>query len=1435
MGNDIEIRVRVANQTAAGLASLSQSMNRLRDSARDAGRGLDGFARRAAVASVSLRELKDSTQDTSRALAELRAASDVRLTARFDGDAAQITAAARSMRDLRDDAQRSGTALTSLTTRATAAAAALNSLQQQAQDASRALRTLRGRAAAAAASMGDLAASTTLASNGLRSFNVRTQTAHNRLDGLGDRTRQLRSDTDDLDGSMRRLTTTMGGLRGSNGRLTVATNDAGRGVDGLRKAALMLSPALIPIAAAAVPIVANVGAAGAAVGAFGLAIAGQLVAVKNASDAQQKYSDAVKKHGAASKEASQAEALYLEQVQGMDPATRRAAAALSVLKDQYKQWSKSLAGDTMPVFTKGLAVVGALLPKLTPAVKGASAELDRFMTILAGGVQSGGFSKFMDSFATFATGALSKANDALVHFMRTMSGGAGSGKLGEFMAYVRKAGPQVGETLLHLSEALVHVVAAASDTGLSMLTFVNAIAKLVDAIPSGVLSTFLQFAVALKAVKLAAAGMAALGGLSSVATAIGAMRTAAAGASGPLASLSAAFGTLSRSAKVALVGTGIGLLVIALSRLSDIGKKAPPDIDRMTTAMAKLGDTGKVTGEAARVFGKDLSGLGDSLRTLARPSNLDKTQQFLTSLVGMDSTPVKKAKEDFDSIDKSLASLVKGGKADLAKQALEDTIKSLKKQGYTAKEVTSQLDDYKSALADQALEAKLTAESQGLFGQAALSTQAKLNAQKQTADGLRQSIIALNDVNRAALGGMIGFEASIDAAAKAARENAGSLKMVNGELDVNSPKAQAAATALSDLAAKTDDATSKALDAHKPWERVNEIYSRGRGSLVRYAKQMGLTSEQAEAFAKSVLKIPTGKELRLQMRKEDAQRGLEEFNAAVKRTPGSKSVTIKTLSKAAESILEAVGYKVTHLPNGKVKVSATGGALSAIHNIAAALNALNGKTATTYVKTVKIGGSYGNKQVPLSASGGLLRRAGGGPVQHFDAGGYVQGPGSGTSDSIYATFASGAESMVSNTEYVIKAAAVRKYGVKFMDALNAGRLPVARLAKGGKVSKQAKAEQQARHDAMGDLTVSHFGQYAGYQRSEFGSSLAKPDSIGALVNALNQWRGIIMKATHGSTESKLLKQLDATGKQLLKYEKQLNTVTKSLEKAKDKLNSLKDAAAQLAGSVKGNLISSANITKGASGEGPVTLSSIKSGMVASRDKVVAFASALKQLKAKGFSKTIIQQVAEAGIDGGGLETAGALLQASASEVQTINQMQGQIEKAAGSAGKTTADAVYGQAIKEQTKQVKKLEHSQEKLRKSMDKLAKAMEKQIEAAFGKKAAGGIVGAAASGGIRSRLTWVGEQGPELLDLPAGSRVWSNADSRRKAAAPWASMLNTPHRSSAPASASARQQEVKVVLEIRAGDSGRYSAFLVDELRKAVRSRGSIEAALQPPRGR
>ncbi|MFG3276247.1 hypothetical protein [Streptomyces luteogriseus] len=375
------------------------------------------------------------------------------------------------------------------------------------------------------------------------------------------------------------------------------------------------------------------------------------------------------------------------------------------------------------------------------------------------------------------------------------------------------------------------------------------------------------------------------------------------------------------------------------------------------------------------------------------------------------------------------------------------------------------------------------------------------------------------------------------------------------------------------------------------------------------------------------------------------------------------------------------------------------------------------------------------------------------------------------------------------------------------------------FAKGG----VTKAEAQARKDARGGLTISHFGVMGGYQRSEFRSALAKPDSLSSLINSLNQWASKIRAATHGSTEKNLLRALDSTGKKLLSYEKQLTSVTKSLEGARDKLNSLKQAAASLSDSVKSGILSSANITK-RQGDGPVTVASVMGGLTASRDKATSFSKALSDLQKKGLSSALLQQIAEAGIDGGGLETAGALMNASSSEIKSMNSLQGQINSSATSAGKTTSDAVYKTAIAMQDKLVDKLARQQTKLTSAMDNLAKAMEKMIEKGFGMKAAGGIIGAA-SGGARGSWTMVGEHEPELVRLPFGSRVYSGPDTRRMQQQAWASMLNTPQRGGAryaPTPAGGGVQPI-VVHQTITLDGRVVAQQIFDPFRKEIANRG------------
>lgn len=351
----------------------------------------------------------------------------------------------------------------------------------------------------------------------------------------------------------------------------------------------------------------------------------------------------------------------------------------------------------------------------------------------------------------------------------------------------------------------------------------------------------------------------------------------------------------------------------------------------------------------------------------------------------------------------------------------------------------------------------------------------------------------------------------------------------------------------------------------------------------------------------------------------------------------------------------------------------------------------------------------------------------GGRVRRFASGGgsgMVSGPGTSTSDSIPA--------MLSNDEFVVRASSVRKYGPGFLNAVNNGTLNVSKLAGGGfasgsttKAQKAAKAkalananaEKQARADARGSLTISHFGKLAGYKNDEFRSSLGKPDALGSLVDALNQWRSTILKATHGGVEKSLLKSLDKAGKSLIKYDKQLSSVNASLDKAKTNLDGLKQAAASLKDSVTSNVMSATDITRIASGDTNVTMSDIMGGMRQSVDQSTAFSGALSQLKGRGVSGTVISQIAEAGISGGGLQTATALLSASDSEISQINAMQKQINAAAGAAGKTAADAMYAAGIKAAQGLVDGLTKKQKSIENAMLKIATSMEKAIKKALG----------------------------------------------------------------------------------------------------------------------
>lgn len=1134
----------------------------------------------------------------------------------------------------------------------------------------------------------------------------------------------------------------------------------------LKGSALSLAPALIPIAVQAAPIAASVGAAGAAIGVFAAAAGGQVAALTEAGEAEKKYQDAIAEHGRTSKQAIDAQAAYVRSVKAMPPATREAAAALSSFKDEYKSWSDGLAGDTMPVATKAFATFGAVFPKLTPIVQGAGVQLNRFMTIAAGGVASPAFDRFMQSFAEFSTGALQRGNELLIRFMRTLDTGKVSGGFSTFMDYVRDNGPVVREMLSSVMHALANMAQAAANVGPGLLTVVNVLAKLVAALPPDVITHMLQLALALKAVRLAAAAAAATSvGIASFTASIAAMRLAAGGATGVLPRLGAAIATLSRTAKVAIAGTGIGLLLIALTELSQRGRAAPPDVDKLTSSLAKLGKTGKATGEASKVFGADLDGLHGKVKALTDPSTTDKVQQFLVGWTGWDSTPVKEAKENFSAVDTALANLVKNNQADLAAAAVKRLTAEYGQGGRNTKEFTSKLAEYKGALEDAKFEQQIAADAMGLFGQQAQQTSAKLAAQKQSADGLRQAIQALNDVQRAGLGGMIGFEASIDAATKAAQENAGVLSMQGGQLTLNTDKQRAAATALTDLASKTDEAAAANRESTGSWQGAIGIYERGRQQLIQNAVAMGLNTTEAKTLADQILKTPN-KTAMLKADITDWKAKVSEAETQLKTAKGDKKAKLTAdvadwKAKVAAAELQLKGAKAdkrakltADVTDWRSKVAAAelqlrtakgekratlkaniddwrrkiGTAQLMINNLPPSKS-----TTLTVWKITKIRTDYVNGLAQrgqsvhdaVGATGGLFT---GKDFKHrgYARGGLVNGPGTETSDDVYAPW-------LSKNEFVVNAKRTREH-LPLLKAINSGGMAAGGMAGGGMVSAGMDAGRGLASGLSGatSLVLAAGKAMAAAVETAVRAELqisspskvmqALAKDVGAgFVKGLTGTREQISRTATSIANSiitafrgRKTRIDDRLVAMVAGANKRLQVLAAERDRIAQRIADAKKFAADTAAQAKG-AFSLQSITQGPAG---VSGETIRRGLASAAGQIREFIGRINVLRKKGLSKDLLAQIIGMGPEAG-LEFANVLSRQSTESLREINRLQGQINKASNNLGKLSADALFDAGKQSGRGFLAGLAGQRKQIEHLMLSIAKSMQAAIRKALGIK--------------------------------------------------------------------------------------------------------------------
>jgi hypothetical protein len=1083
--------------------------------------------------------------------------------------------------------------------------------------------------------------------------------------------------------------------------------------------------ALGPVAGAAGAAMAS---AGAGVTAFSVAAGKQVAQLKKASEAQSKYQDAVDKSGRGSQDAAKAQLEYQRTLAKMPKATQEAAVAFQSLKDSYDEWSDSLADSTMPVFTKSFAVFQALLPKTSGLVRGTSAELDRLVTLIAGGVASPGFDRFMGKLEDFSAATLHSMTNGLIDLSRSLGGFAVAGGFDQFIDTAKEVGPLLGETLANLAKAMLNVAAAGEGVGVTLLTAANALAELVNAVPPEVLGSILQLYAGLKLLKLGIAGVTAVTSASAVANLTAFVRAARFGGVG-----SALSGVAQRMTLLQKAGASLGVLGVAafaINELAENARGAPPDVDRLTASLKTLAASGRWSGELKATFG-DMDGFVAKLGQLrAESETLKRAQPILdfSSLGGFADTAVEKiddlvrgskslgaTKDDFKAFDETFAAMAQNGYADQAAQQFRAFKEAALAGGMSLKDFNAAFPQYRDVAAGLKSEAQLAAQGMGIFGQQAQETSRKLNAQKTAADGLRQALLNLNDVNRAAYDSQIAFEQGIDALTASFKEH-------GATLDIDTAAGQANGAAMSAAAKGHDEMLVASIAAGDSMASMTGESERLRSEMMRLATQaFGGNTKAAEEYVNKLLGTPKDIKTMIKLERQEAVTGLQAVQAAIKATPGAKSVKVDTLNAAAIKALEEVGYKTRTLEDGRTEVyTANGQSLGSIGAVDKALNNLNGKTANTYtnhhVRTYHYAISSGqvsgrtSKQMGRARGGRVRGYAAGGDVQAYPVGGYVQGPGSGTSDSILAMLGSGAMARISNTEFIVNARSTAKH-LPLLEMINADRLP--RFAKGG-LSESAK---QARKDLGSDVTLSTAGKLAGYRNTETVHDLGMPDSVSSLVSSINSYLSNIKKAFSGKTESALVSQMTKSGKALLDNQKRLEGVNKALEAAKGTLEDLKGKFDSLKTSVSSSLVSFGNITKiGKYGTSPETL--IKQ-LQSDTGRTTEFAQQLEALKGKGLNAEAIGQIAQAGITGGGMATAQSLLNATPEQIARINELQAQLQKSADAAGTTTADAMYGAGVRAAEGLVKGLTAQQKAIEAAMMSIAKAMEASIKKALGIK--------------------------------------------------------------------------------------------------------------------
>lgn len=555
---------------------------------------------------------------------------------------------------------------------------------------------------------------------------------------------------------------------------------------------------------------------------------------------------------------------------------------------QYFQEGIDAVGDFKDVLVNAGSIISGVFAAGGQASASPLETLATSLGKVAAVVNTPGFQAGLSSlFSAIATGAdsvfaaMPRVADALVELEPTIS------------ALVRGSGAALGSTLETIAEAAI--VAAPT---------LEAVAGAFEAVAPSLgpaIALLIGAKVALVALSKVEAGLAFLTALPGRFSKLG---DDAGKATKKVGGLSGALGALGRAGGVlgaVLVGQQI------FGAFADDADVTRDQVTGLTEDLKKFGqgvDVGNVG-----ILGENFSDLGKQLREASDPSIAKqfvdmqgKVGSALTKLftagksdgsgksgffsfdTGVSGEGGKQATELAKSLqetDKVLADMVTSGNGDQAAQLFNRLNTEAIKGGRGVGELAGELPRFSEAVAAS--------------GGALDSTSGKVGGLARSLGELARETTEYASAALGAMGSQREYEAAIDGASEAFKRNGESAKKSREELKIGNDQQRENAASLDALAAAgIAMAQQTAGEGVGSQERFRKALQRTREDLITAARRFGLSKSAAEAYADSVLDIPSKAETRVSTPGlTDAAKRAKDFRDRLMEIPNRKSVQVQ--------------------------------------------------------------------------------------------------------------------------------------------------------------------------------------------------------------------------------------------------------------------------------------------------------------------------------------------------------------------------------------------------------------------------------------------------------------------------------------------------------------------------------------------------------------